>query len=82
MLHRIYTKRSKCVFLIFSAMSRRVWQLFFEEAGVSHESSKKYAKKFHENKIAMDMLLELNKDYLRDLGITSMDFTGFNFSEG
>ena len=61
-------------------MSRRVWQLFFEEAGVSHESSKKYAKKFHENKIAMDMLPELNKEYLRDLGITSMDFKGFHFA--
>ena len=62
-------------------MSRRVWQLFFEEAGVSHECSKKYAKKFHENKIAMDMLPELNKEYLCDLGITSMDFTGLHFSE-
>ena len=58
-----------------------MWQLFFEEAGVSRDASKKYAKRFHENKIAVDMLPELNKDYLRDLGITSMDFTGFHFSE-
>ena len=61
-------------------MSKRVWQEFFEEAGISQECSKKYAKKFHENRIAIDMLPELNKDYLRDLGITSKDYKGFHLA--
>ncbi len=45
------------------------WKRFFLEAGIPAAASEQYAVNFAENRISMDMLLELNKDYLRDLGI-------------
>ncbi len=51
------------------AMSSSDWRRFFAEAGIPAAAAEQYATNFAENRISMDMLLELNKDYLRDLGI-------------
>ncbi len=52
-----------------AAMSSSDWRRFFAEAGIPAAAAEQYATNFAENRISMDMLLELNKDYLRDLGI-------------
>ncbi len=50
-------------------MSSSDWRRFFAEACIPAAAAEQYATNFAENRISMDMLLELNKDYLRDLGI-------------
>uniref|UniRef100_A0A1B6DTV2 SAM domain-containing protein n=1 Tax=Clastoptera arizonana TaxID=38151 RepID=A0A1B6DTV2_9HEMI len=45
------------------------WIQFFKEAGLVN-SAQKYAHIFKENNIRKDLLLELNKEYLKDMGIT------------
>ena len=45
----------------------RQWMKFFLDAGIPKESSAEYAVNFEENRMEMDMLAELDKDYLRYL---------------
>jgi len=48
------------------------WMKFFTDAGVPPGEATSYAVTFSNNRIKQDMLLDLNKEYLRDMGITVM----------
>ena len=48
------------------------WLDFFKEAGIPPEESKNHAVTFVQNRIRADMLMDLNKEYLNDMGITMM----------
>jgi len=48
------------------------WMKFFTDAGVPLGEATSYAVTFSSNRIKQDMLLDLNKEYLRDMGITVM----------
>lgn len=49
-----------------------VWVKFFVGAGVPSATAATYAHVFCENRIQMDMLIDLNKEYLREMGISPM----------
>jgi hypothetical protein len=48
------------------------WLGFFRKAGIAPGFDTKYALVFDENRIKMDMLMDLNKECLKDMGITAM----------
>jgi len=47
-----------------------VWFKFFLDSGVPPSDAGNYAAMFNEHRIQPDMLGELTKDYLADMGIT------------
>lgn len=49
-----------------------MWVTFFTAAGIPSDVSATYALTFTENRIQNDMLLDLNKEYLKDMGIVRM----------
>lgn len=58
--------------LKMAAVSLENWVSFFERAGIPPRAAATYALTFADNRIQLDMLLDLNKEYLRDMGITLM----------
>jgi len=52
--------------------STRQWMKFFLDAGIPPESSAQYAVTFESNRMGLDMLADLDKEYLRDLNITAL----------
>lgn len=48
------------------------WTDFFRKAGLPREVANTYAHSFTENRIQLSMLPDLNKEYLREMGIFRM----------
>lgn len=48
------------------------WEKFFLNAGLSQQLSLEYAATFSRNRMTLDMLSELNKDILQDLGVKAL----------
>ena len=46
------------------------WISFFVEAGIPPAAAANYAIIFTDNRIQKHMLLDLNKEYLKDMGVT------------
>ncbi|XP_050525894.1 uncharacterized protein C19orf47 homolog [Daktulosphaira vitifoliae] len=53
-----------------STFSKEWWIKFFLEAGIPAFASTKYAAIFFENRIQSNMLMDLDKDILKEMGIT------------
>ncbi|CAH1402575.1 unnamed protein product [Nezara viridula] len=48
------------------------WLKFFSAAGIPRDEAENYAVTFSKNQIQLDMLPEIKKEYLKDMGITLM----------
>ncbi|KAL5233255.1 hypothetical protein ACI65C_000665 [Semiaphis heraclei] len=53
-----------------STFSKDWWAKFFSDAGIPSFASSKYATIFYENRIQSNMLMDLDKDILKEMGIT------------
>lgn len=53
-----------------SESSAAMWLKFFTAAGIPNDPAEHYAATFSKNQIQFDMLPEINKEYLNDMGIT------------
>lgn len=59
------------MFYIFPLfLSSDWWVKFFADAGIPSFASSKYAVIFYENRIQSNMLMDLDKDILKEMGIT------------
>ena len=48
------------------------WMRFFLDAGIPTDSAVHYAVTFEKNRMGLDMVGDLDKEYLRDLKITAL----------
>ncbi|XP_025413786.1 uncharacterized protein C19orf47 homolog isoform X1 [Sipha flava] len=53
-----------------ATFSKDWWIKFFSDAGIPSFASSKYATIFYENRIQSNMLMDLDKDILKEMGIT------------
>ncbi|XP_039294278.1 uncharacterized protein C19orf47 [Nilaparvata lugens] len=60
---------SKSVTRLSSIPDSREWKSFFIDAGIPSAESATYALTFAQNRIQSDMLVNINKDYLQEMGI-------------
>ncbi|XP_021946302.1 uncharacterized protein C19orf47 isoform X2 [Folsomia candida] len=52
--------------------TKSMWLRFFRDAGIPQGFDTKYALVFDENRIKHDMLMDISKECLKDMGITAM----------
>lgn len=52
--------------------SRSKWEAFFKDAHIPTKQATEYASRFSENRVRLDMLDELSKELLHDLGIKAV----------
>ncbi|PSN56261.1 hypothetical protein C0J52_00380 [Blattella germanica] len=55
-----------------ASLGTKEWIQFFTDSGIPSGIAASYALTFSNNRIRMDMLLDLNKEYLKEMGITLM----------
>ena len=58
--------------LYFNPFILAYWIKFFEKCGLPSGISSSYALIFTDNRIKTDMLNDINKEILKDMGITAM----------
>lgn len=58
------------IFLNYIYLFLDWWIQFFSDAGIPSFASSKYATIFYENRIQSNMLMDLDKDILKEIGIT------------
>ena len=58
-----------------STSYERDWVAFFENAGIASVAAELYAAMFIENRLGVDILADLNKDLLHEIGITALGNT-------
>lgn len=61
-----------CNIYLFLAMDMSYWIKFFTEAGIPASDAAHYAVLFTDNRIQRGMLIDLNKEYLIDMGVTRL----------
>ena len=52
--------------------SKSKWEVFFHDAGIPSRQSAEYAQTFSDNRMRLDMLGEINKPVLHDLGVKAL----------
>lgn len=57
-------------FQVFVYIFSDWWIKFFLDAGIPSFASSKYATIFYENRIQSNMLMDLDKDILKEMGIS------------
>ena len=63
------------LFIYFMADLINFWVRFLKESGIPRDDAVAYTASFVENRITEDMLADLTKEILLDLGVTKVRYT-------